>query len=64
METRRDSLLSHPGFCPADGVHLTPLVSESLCTGRGVPVCQRAVRTQGDLTGPLPRPGAFVPVDD
>src|ERR1700734_3151329 len=23
LETRRDSPLSHPGFCPADGVHLT-----------------------------------------
>jgi hypothetical protein len=22
---RRDSLLSHPGSCPADGVHLSPL---------------------------------------
>ncbi len=24
METRRDTLLSHPVSCPTDGVHLTP----------------------------------------
>jgi Ca-dependent carbohydrate-binding module xylan-binding len=29
LEARRDSLLSHPGSCPADGVHLTTIGSGS-----------------------------------
>jgi len=65
VETGWDSLLSHPGSCPADGVHLKPrkpslgCQGDSKCEspGRGSPWRLQTRREKACFSHEAPQPG-------